>query len=65
MTTMERGLVWALFAIMMAIGSWLLSTVTVNSARISVLEARTSNHSKEMDEMKADLRSHRQLTERR
>jgi hypothetical protein len=61
----ERLLVSGLFAILMAMGSWLLATVTVNSSRISVLEQRTNNHVREMDEMKADLRDHRQRTEMR
>lgn len=65
MTIMERSLIWALFAIVMAIGSWLLATVTVNSSRISVLEARTANHIKEMDSMKEELKDHCYQTERR
>ena len=65
MSATERLLVSGLFAILMAMGSWLLATVTVNSSRISVLEQRTNNHLREMDEMKADLRDHRQRTEMR
>jgi len=61
----ERLLVGGLFAILMAMGSWLLATVTVNSSRISVLEQRTNNHVREMDELKADMRDHRQRTEMR
>lgn len=63
MNQTERWLISGLFAILMMIGSWLLATVTVNSTRISVLEQRTNNHVREMDEMKADLRDHRQRTE--
>lgn len=63
MNQTERWLISGLFAILMMIGSWLLATVTVNSTRISVLEQRTNNHVREMDEMKVELRDHRQRTE--
>ena len=63
MSITEKWLITALFGILMMTGAWLLATVTVNSARIAVLEQRTNNHLREMDEMKADLRDHRQRTE--
>jgi hypothetical protein len=63
MTTTERMLIVAIFGIMIGLISWLLATVSVNSSRISVLEQRTSNHTKAMDEFKLELRDHRQSTE--
>jgi hypothetical protein len=65
MSTTERMLIGALFAILMGLEAWLLGTVSVNSARIAVLEQRTNNHSREMVDMKADMRDHRSATERR
>jgi len=64
-TTTERMLISALFTILLMIGAWLMATVTVNSARISVLEQRTNNHMREMNEIKTDMRDHRQRTEER
>ena len=63
MSITEKWLITALFGILMMTGAWLLATVTVNSARIAVLEQRTNNHVREMDELKSDMRDHRRQTE--
>jgi hypothetical protein len=63
MTSTERWLISAIFAIMVGIGSWLLGTVTVNSSRLSVLEQRSNNHDRIMTELRSDIREHRTMTE--
>ena len=63
MSATERWLISAVFAMLVGIGSWLLSSVTINSARIAVLEQRTNNHDKVMDVLRNDLREHRDRTE--
>ena len=63
MSATERWLISAVFAMLVGIGSWLLSSVTINSARIAVLEQRTNNHDKVMEVLRNDLREHRDRTE--
>lgn len=64
MTMTERWLITGMMSILMGLGGWLLINVTVNSARISVLENQTLTHREQMQELKDDLREHRNSTER-
>ena len=63
MSTTERGLIWALFVIFIAVMGWLLATVSINSSRISVLEARTANHIHQMEKLEDLVKEHRDATE--
>jgi len=63
MTTLDRWLLGILATIFTALLAWLLSTVSMNSGRIAVLEQRTANHMRAMDKLDAQLEAHRLNTE--
>ena len=63
MTQTERMLISILFVIVLGIVSWLMGTVSINSGRLLVLEQRANNHSREMLEMRQDVKEHRVMTE--
>lgn len=63
MNTLERMLISGFYIILLGISTWLLSTVSVNSGRILVLEQRTNNHTREMADMKIEIKEHRVATE--
>jgi hypothetical protein len=63
MTQTERMLVSIVFVIVLGSVSWLMGTVSINSGRLLVLEQRANNHSREMLEMRQDVKEHRVMTE--
>jgi hypothetical protein len=63
MNTTERALIGALFLVLMALVSWLLGTVSLNIARIAVLEQRADMGDRTVWEIKDDMKAHRAATE--
>jgi len=64
MSYTEKVISTLVLVILLPIIGWLLSTVSINSGRIAVLEQRTANHVKAMDKLEEALDSHRKFTER-
>lgn len=59
MDTNSRFIIGLLLVVLMSVISWTLGVMS----RISVLEQRADNHSREMIEMKIEMKDHRMVTE--
>jgi len=59
MDTNGRFVIGLLLAVLMSVMAWTLGVMS----RIAVLEQRADNHSREMVEMKMEMKEHRTATE--